>query len=169
MKIKIFTLAIASVLMLSAASVNAQDRKTGNTELQADHQALKDRYEQRKQAIHDAYKRDMASVDQNSGLSSEQRREQRRVIQERFNQQKKELQAAHKADMKALQAKRKANNGVYTDDDDIADKKNKDKAKKEKAQKAEKKDKSSKGDRSFEKGQGKGKGQMMSKGKGKRS
>jgi hypothetical protein len=161
MKRKIFTLVIVSALMLSAASVQAQDRRYDNTELQQDHQAIKERYEQRKQAIHDAYKRDMEALGAKSGLSALERKEQRRIIQERFNQQKKELQAAYKADKKALQAKRKSDHELEREDDVKAGKD----LKKEKADKA-----SRRNERSYEKGQngqGKGKGQAMSQGKGK--
>src|SRR5688572_27428574 len=135
MKRKIFTLAMASFLMLSAASVQAQDRRTDNTEMQQEHQMIKERYEQRKQAIHEAYKSDMAALGAKSGLSATERREQRRLIQERFNQQKKELQAAYKADKKALQAKR---NSTKDEDGSYDDTAKSNKVKKEKAEKANK-------------------------------
>ena len=165
MKRKIFTLALASFLMMSAGFVQAQDKRSNNTEIQQDHERIKEIYKQRQQAIHDAYKNDMARLGAKSGLSATERREQRRVIQERYNQQKKELQAAFKADQKALQAKRKSIHEMEKEDKTFRrdsevrnERSNRDKA--------VGKQKSKGKEKSFEKGQGQGKGNKMAKGKG---
>lgn len=164
MKRKIFTLAMASFLMLAAGSVQAQDKRSNNTEIQQDHERIKEIYKQRKQAIHDAYKNDMARLGAKSGLSATERREQRRMVQERFNQQKKELQAAYKADQKALQAKRKSLHEMDKEDKGF---RRDSEVRNERSNRGKAIGKHSKGkERSFEKGQGQGKGNKMAKGKG---
>ncbi len=167
MKRKIFTLAMASFLMLSAGFVQAQDKRSNNTEIQQDHERIKENYKQRKQAIQDAYKTDMERLGAHSGLSATERREQRRIIQERYNKQKKELQASFKADQKALQAKRKSTHEMEKEDKTF---RRDSEVRNERSQgnnKAVKKQKTQGKDKSFEKGQGKA--NKMSKGKGKRS
>ncbi len=166
MKRKIFTLAMASFLFMSAGLVQAQDRISDQTSVQQDHELIKENYKQRKQAIQDAYKSDMARLGANSGLSATERREQRRLVQERYNQQKKDLQAAYKADQKALQAKRKSVHEMekedrsFRRDGEVKNERSIRDAKAGKAQKAKGKEKS------LEKGRGQGKGNKMAKSKG---
>lgn len=156
---KFITLCMASVFMLSA-SVNAQDNRSSGSETSQQQMVIKERYEQRKQAIMDAYKRDIDALNAQTGLTSEQRREQRRIIQERFNRQKRENQEAYKADKKALQAQRKSD---VNDRDDVRDdkmKKGKPAVKENKAKnadKARKNDKAMKGQKMANQAKSKGK------------